>query len=509
VRQNVEVFSATEADIAIPSPGRKNRVVPEQIGIRCVHCRFEPFKNRVKRAVCYPSSVSRVYHSVSDMKFDHFGACKNMPLELKDKFQSLKLECCKKGGKALGRNSSSTAKYYFNAAKKIGMVDTDTGIFFNRGLCRQVSEEVDFKPIIPVSETLPSPPSLAPHTVYTKRIPKKLRNASKNGTEVSDPIWKPSQPPMKLDKGINTTASVHTPNLQAQSQFPSLPSLQTVGTTRCLLAMPKDNANLNSLHCFVRQNIEVFVASCNDIIAPSPGRKNRLVEGQVGLRCVHCSSVPPKDRVKRAVCYPPSINSIYHSVSNMKFDHFGNCKMMPKESRKQLDELRQHCGRRNGRLSGGCSGAGSSTTAQYYLNSATEMGLVDSDDGIRFRDRHASSLLPSRPSKTTASKEIPPKICKEIGNKKGSDNTGLELLVMAATDPERLNRAKSCIASSNKGINQRMPLHHFNFNNNGCPLNHQLYQLSPAPPYTILSSSSVKSTLLSNSCGNSLTRRSC
>ena len=57
VRENLEVFTATTADINAPAPGRKNIVSLGQVGIRCIHC--VNCKSRVKRAQCYPSNISR------------------------------------------------------------------------------------------------------------------------------------------------------------------------------------------------------------------------------------------------------------------------------------------------------------------------------------------------------------------------------------------------------------------------------------------------------------------
>lgn len=84
----------------------------------------------------------------------------------------------------------------------------------------------------------------------------------------------------------------------------------------CLLALPEDYQFLNALHCIVRNNIEVFCATKEDVNAPCPGRKKPVVEGQVGLRCIHCHKAKlesKKYRVKRAVCYPSSITRIYNS----------------------------------------------------------------------------------------------------------------------------------------------------------------------------------------------------
>ena len=44
----------------------------------------------VKRAVCFPSSIKRIYRTVIDMKLDHFKACRFVPVEIKIKLEELK-----------------------------------------------------------------------------------------------------------------------------------------------------------------------------------------------------------------------------------------------------------------------------------------------------------------------------------------------------------------------------------------------------------------------------------
>ena len=110
-----------------------------------------------------------------------------------------------------------------------------------------------------------------------------------------------------------------------------------------ILACPEDSVYLNPLHCFVRRNIEYFVATEKDALAPCPGRKNAVAPGQVGLRCIHCRDVNNRNRTKRAVCYPSSVHRIYHCVSDMKFDHFSNCNFLPAQERKMFDELKDSC----------------------------------------------------------------------------------------------------------------------------------------------------------------------
>ena len=140
-----------------------------------------------------------------------------------------------------------------------------------------------------------------------------------------------------------------------------------------ILALPEDRASLSEVLCLVRENIEVFAATQDDIAAPAPGRKRPVFEGQVGLRCVHCRWTANQfERVKRAVCYPSSLQRIYRTIIDMKLDHFKACKYVPLHLKMKLDELMCNESRSTG------------TTMQYMVWAARKLGIVDSEHGIRF-----------------------------------------------------------------------------------------------------------------------------
>ena len=58
---------------------------------------------------------------------------------------------------------------------------------------------------------------------------------------------------------------------------------------RILLSVPGDRDWLSDLDCFVRRNLEVFIATEADVKSLATNRKCRIVEGQVGMRCLHCA----------------------------------------------------------------------------------------------------------------------------------------------------------------------------------------------------------------------------
>lgn len=226
--------------------------------------------------------------------------------------------------------SFNTSNYYKDAALKIGLVDGKDGVFFQR--------------------TLPS----------DRRV---------NSLAVGAP-----------EEIICVTMSTGGPEIRSFNVSSPPPARTMTMSTRY------DHLFLSELHCFIRKQVELFEATHDDAMFPAPGRRTRIIEGQVGIRCKHCSKTPGL-RTKRAICYPPSLSGIYHCVSNMKFDHFHRCPRLPKEEREMLSSLRDSPAKTSskGKLN-------LLTTPQFYHKSAISQGLIDSEEGIRFEAK--SNVLP-------------------------------------------------------------------------------------------------------------------
>lgn len=142
---------------------------------------------------------------------------------------------------------------------------------------------------------------------------------------------------------------------------------------RMLLAMPTDSDSLSDRQCYVRSEmVEIFAATGKDVTSRHSKGAQKLVEGQVGIRCIHCSHLRPRDRAERAVCYPSSVSRIYQTVADMQRFHFEQCREIPAEARKIYKSLKTTRPR----------GVGSPQT--YWVQSAKLLDLVDTEDGIRF-----------------------------------------------------------------------------------------------------------------------------
>jgi len=84
----VEVFRANVDDLRSRNSSKK--ICLGQVGIRCRFCAHLPVGSRAGRSSSFPSSLDRIYQSLTMMLRDHFGNCNAMPSPTKEKFLRLK-----------------------------------------------------------------------------------------------------------------------------------------------------------------------------------------------------------------------------------------------------------------------------------------------------------------------------------------------------------------------------------------------------------------------------------
>jgi hypothetical protein len=354
IRENIEVFMATKTDVEAPAPGRKHPVVVGQVGLRCIHCRHTTkSSDRVKRAVCYPSSIKRIYRTVIDMKLDHFAHCRFVPNALKDRLEELK---------AINtRSTGTTMQYFVRAASKMGMVDASSGV-------RLVDSNPEESSSAPSSPKRNGPavtsPQLAPSSpVVVVNSP--LRSAS--DVSVGSPISEKKL--VRTDSGSSDISMAASDT--STTSIAEVPEEVFMG--KVPLSVPEDTMALSPLRCFLRENVCAFTATDEDIAVRTPTTFSVGI-GQVGIGCVHCHALPAKERSNRAVCFPFAINRIYQSVADIQRFHLAECKMVPPEARAKFQELQ----------SASSKGSKGLATRQYWVTSAKKIGLIDTAKGIRF-----------------------------------------------------------------------------------------------------------------------------
>jgi len=122
VRRNLEVFRVTRGDIDIAKQDKRDPIVLNQVGIRCIHCAsINPSEARGS-ATFFPLTIGSIYESVRNFQRFHFETCVNVPPEVQTKLASLS-QCTSL--------TSVLRRYYVLAAKALGMLDGPSGIKFS------------------------------------------------------------------------------------------------------------------------------------------------------------------------------------------------------------------------------------------------------------------------------------------------------------------------------------------------------------------------------------------
>jgi len=110
----VEVFRASNDDVA--SRINSKKVVFGQAGIRCRYCAHLTHGERASRSSSFPSSIDRIYQSLTMMIRDHFVRCTGLPDDLRARFMELKSHTT--------QGATDSKRYWIESAKRLGMVDT-------------------------------------------------------------------------------------------------------------------------------------------------------------------------------------------------------------------------------------------------------------------------------------------------------------------------------------------------------------------------------------------------
>jgi hypothetical protein len=199
--------------------------------------------------------------------------------------------------------------------------------------------------------------------------------------ETTDPVplkisaleKKPKAPKKLLDEGQNLANVSDDSDNHSLAFFMSSSPESSIITGSVSLAIESDADFLSPLHAFIRKYcVEAFSATQEDQaqsqFAHSHG--SRIVQGQVGIRCLHCKGRAVKK--ERAVCFPSSMKNIYHCIETWQRRHSLVCLDIPAWVKKEMSELKER------------SKSGAGGRRQYWEESARRIGLANTRHGIRF-----------------------------------------------------------------------------------------------------------------------------
>jgi len=163
------------------------------------------------------------------------------------------------------------------------------------------------------------------------------------------------------------------------------------GGTKSLAIPGSDSDWLSGLNCFIREKcVEAFSATEEDVTKTS--KRGRISLHQVGIRCRFCSHCPKEEAKMAAVSYPLSVAGIYESVKRWQKVHLEVCEDVPREAKAKLQEL-------------SANNSWVPTTRQYWADSAKSLGMVDTEDGIRFATDPRTGTEPDVEMSSDASRE--------------------------------------------------------------------------------------------------------
>jgi hypothetical protein len=140
-----------------------------------------------------------------------------------------------------------------------------------------------------------------------------------------------------------------------------------------VLFMDCDEESLSEYQCLIRQQIELFEADKEEAASSVQGRNKQIVEGQVGIRCRHCTVVPPRRRQKGCMYFPTKLDRIYQAAQNLSAFHLcEHCKHVPQDVRKKILVLRE----RKSPAGGG---------KRYWAEGVRCLRVYEDTTGLRFR----------------------------------------------------------------------------------------------------------------------------
>ncbi|KAL9184526.1 hypothetical protein ACHAXT_012496 [Thalassiosira profunda] len=117
----MEVFLAEKEDTEKSVRNSRAKFVG-QVGLRCVFCvPAMDAKDRVERAICYPTATGKFYQASQDMQHFHFAYCPAVPPQVRVAYQELRTSM---NHRRAGEDRMSPKEYWAMHCAEVGMVDS-------------------------------------------------------------------------------------------------------------------------------------------------------------------------------------------------------------------------------------------------------------------------------------------------------------------------------------------------------------------------------------------------
>ncbi len=118
IRQQMELFEATEDDAASSVQGRNKQILHGQVGIRCRHCA----PRRTKGSMYFPTKLDRIYQAAQNLSAFHLcGGCPYVPEDVRKRILVLRERKSPAGG---GK------RYWAEGVRCLGVKEEKGGLLF-------------------------------------------------------------------------------------------------------------------------------------------------------------------------------------------------------------------------------------------------------------------------------------------------------------------------------------------------------------------------------------------
>lgn len=120
IRKQIELFVSTPKDIEAKLSVGGNKVPPQagQIGLRCIHCKQVPFRDRAKSSESYPNLLKNIHQSVRNYQRHHWPKCKEIP----DKVRK-DVDACL--GEKVSKSKGNAGQWWIRSCRDRGLFDAE------------------------------------------------------------------------------------------------------------------------------------------------------------------------------------------------------------------------------------------------------------------------------------------------------------------------------------------------------------------------------------------------
>jgi hypothetical protein len=347
----VEIFRAQEMDIRSRNSSKRIRL--GQIGIRCRYCAHIPKGARAGRSASFPSSLDRIYQSLTMMLRDHFGRCTGMPLPIQNKFLRFKRKTT--------QGATDSKLFWVLSAQRMGLVDSEEGGIWIKGDINASNNDdgIDaagdrisvaagssrsrlttstpydpqaFTATANETEVPPNTPSAG--SSVPRRRSSESSSSSSSSSRISSAAALQDHESSKRH-AASTDKHVAVEGAREVCSLASTPRTEGAVTPRepVRLLFPEDREIITPFLFALLSQVDIVYLERNERV----GNRKSLPVGLPGLCCRHCARSGRKGMCR---VFPARRRNLPAKVYDL-YDHFMKCNLCPASIQQELRNLKQ------------------------------------------------------------------------------------------------------------------------------------------------------------------------